>query len=361
MADQKISAMPIAATLDGTEITPIVQAGVNKQLTTANYVSQVLDITPVTVAQGGTNATTASGARTNLAAAHNAVTLTAGTGLSGGGDLTANRSFAIANTGVVAATYGSSTQIPVIAINPQGQITSASNTTLSPASINAAYFSAIQNGYTQLTAEIPNVSSTAPIQVSSTSGFASAGYITIGQEIISYSSITATTFAGTIVRGVFSTTKSSHPIGSYASEAASSAVGVATVLQIDTVFLNNNITCTIPDSKVYFTNTGIYNIQLSVQVLNYTTAIDNVTIWLRKNGSNVDYSAGVIEVQSKHGTTPGAVITSWNYLDQYTAGQYFELVWTSETGESVIGTFPPGTSPTRPASPSLILTVTQVA
>ena len=43
MADTKISAMPSAATLDGTEITPIVQTGVNKQVTTANYVSQVLD------------------------------------------------------------------------------------------------------------------------------------------------------------------------------------------------------------------------------------------------------------------------------------------------------------------------------
>lgn len=139
MADTKISAMPAAAVLDGTEITPIVQTGTNVQVTTANYVSQVLDVNPVEVSQGGTNATTASGARTNLAAAYSGITLTASTGLSGGGDLTANRSFAIANTGVTAATYGSSTQIPVIAVNAQGQITSASNQTLSASSINAGH------------------------------------------------------------------------------------------------------------------------------------------------------------------------------------------------------------------------------
>ena len=78
MADTKISAMPSAATLDGTEITPIVQTGLNKQVTTGDFVSQVLDVTPVTVSQGGTNATTAAGARTNLAAAYSGITLKIG-------------------------------------------------------------------------------------------------------------------------------------------------------------------------------------------------------------------------------------------------------------------------------------------
>jgi hypothetical protein len=57
MADTKISAMPSAATLDGSEITPIVQSGVNKQVTTANYVAQVLNVNPVLTTQGGTNIT----------------------------------------------------------------------------------------------------------------------------------------------------------------------------------------------------------------------------------------------------------------------------------------------------------------
>ena len=156
MADTKISAMPSAATLDGTELTPIVQTGVNKQVTTGNFVSQVLDVTPVKVSQGGTNATTAAGARTNLAAAYSGITLTAGTGLTGGGDLTANRSFAITNTGVTAATYGSSTKIPVITFNAQGQATSASEVTLSAASLNLAYGSFLQNGSTTLTNTINN-------------------------------------------------------------------------------------------------------------------------------------------------------------------------------------------------------------
>jgi hypothetical protein len=57
-------------------------------------------------------------------------TITAGTGLIGGGNLTADRTLAIDSTGVSANTYGSATQVPVVAVNAQGQITSATNTSI---------------------------------------------------------------------------------------------------------------------------------------------------------------------------------------------------------------------------------------
>jgi hypothetical protein len=62
-------------------------------------------------------------------------TVTAGTGLSGGGDLSANRTLSIANTGVSSGSYGSGTAIPVIAVNSQGQLTSASTASLTLAEI----------------------------------------------------------------------------------------------------------------------------------------------------------------------------------------------------------------------------------
>ena len=48
MANTKISAMPAAVTLDGTEIVPLVQTGGNVQTTTANFVGQTILAAPGT-------------------------------------------------------------------------------------------------------------------------------------------------------------------------------------------------------------------------------------------------------------------------------------------------------------------------
>ena len=58
MPDLKITQMTVASTLDGTEIVPLVQTGTNVQTTTADFVSEVLDVNPVLATQGGTGLTT---------------------------------------------------------------------------------------------------------------------------------------------------------------------------------------------------------------------------------------------------------------------------------------------------------------
>lgn len=113
MADTKISAMTAAATLDGTEITPIVQSGVNKQVTTANYVGQVLNVNPVLTTQGGTNITSYTLGDTLYASATNVLSKLSG-------NTTTTQKF-LAQTG-------------------SGSVSAAPSwTTLSASSINAGY------------------------------------------------------------------------------------------------------------------------------------------------------------------------------------------------------------------------------
>ena len=75
------------------------------------------------------------GGWTNIAAG--AVTLiNTGTGLTGG-PITTSGTISINTTGVTAATYGSSSMVPQIAVNAQGQITSATNVTITASAIGA--------------------------------------------------------------------------------------------------------------------------------------------------------------------------------------------------------------------------------
>jgi hypothetical protein len=72
---------------------------------------------------------------------HGSVSITAGTGLTGGGDLTATRTLSIPNSGVTATTYGSATQVGTFAVNALGIITSASNTAIAIPSSQVSDFS----------------------------------------------------------------------------------------------------------------------------------------------------------------------------------------------------------------------------
>ena len=83
-------------------------------------------------------------------------------------------------------------------------------------SLGPSYITALNGGI--------NSSSTAAITVTSTAGFASSGTIYIGTEGITYTSITPTTFAGTITRG-YNSTAAAHSSGDQVSQYPSTATG----------------------------------------------------------------------------------------------------------------------------------------
>jgi hypothetical protein len=218
-----------------------------------------------------------------------------------------------------------------------------------------------QDGVTTLSSNITN-NSTTPISVASTASFPASGYFLIGSEIIQYTSKTSTTFGGTITRGVLGTTNVAHSAGAAISEVqgTGSPTTIGTVLFNNTDFSNGVYTDSGFD-KVYFDYPGIYNIQFSTQLLNFTTSEDNVTMWFAKNGTDIPNSASIEQVNSKHGGNPGATILTVNIFEQIAAGDYISLNWASGTGNSVVATYPAGISPVYPVVPAIILTVSFVS
>jgi hypothetical protein len=218
-----------------------------------------------------------------------------------------------------------------------------------------------QDGATALTGAMTNVSTTA-IQVTSTALFATAGHLLIGSELIAYTGKTSTTFTG-ITRGVYGTTNTSHSIGVAVTEALGVASATTSIaIPFDTTDASNGVAVdTVDDSKVVFDIAGYYNIQFSAQLLNFTSADDNVTFWWRQNGVDIAYSAGIQAVPSKHGSSPGAAIVSWNLVIPVAANDYIQLLYATESGNTVTATYPAGTLPVHPVSPSVILTATFVS
>jgi hypothetical protein len=123
----------------------------------------------------------------------------AGTGLT-----LASNTFSITNTGVSAATYGSASIVPVIAVNAQGQITSASNSTISiaPSQINATIpNSGLTNSSITINGSTIALGGTATITANTTNA------LTIGTGLsgTSFNGSTAVTIANTGVLSVTGT------------------------------------------------------------------------------------------------------------------------------------------------------------
>jgi hypothetical protein len=110
-------------------------------------------------------------------------------------------------------------------------------------------------------------------------------------------------------------------------------------------------------SQIVVSNTGIYNLQFSSQMDKSDAGVDYVNFWLRKNGTDITASSGVISLQ---GNSPAYMMAAWNYLIELIAGDIIELYWASADINMSIISETAQTSPfAHPAVQSTILSITQ--
>ena len=172
--------------------------------------------------------------------------------------------------------------------------------------------------------------------------------------------VTAVT-SGTIYLGMTLTGGAITAATKVVSQTSGTAGGVgAYVVSISQERTSLTITGTV-QSKIVVTNPGIYNLQWSGQFINKAAAIHEISVWLRKNSTDVAGSAGQVSVNAKHGAFDGGAIVSWNYLISLNAGEYVELWYSTPDVDAYLTSYVAGTSPTRPTTASVIATMTFVS
>jgi len=157
----------------------------------------------------------------------------------------------------------------------------------------------------------------------------------------------------------------SAPYGSFADTTSqTAAANTATVIGFNTTDFANGISL-VSNFGVFSRFTvdyaGIYNFQWSGQFQNTDAQEHDISVWVRKNGTDVVGSTGLVGIPSTHGGINGHTIAGWNFLFSLAANDYIELYWsTPNTGVS-IQAYPVSTTPTRPTTSSLVATMTYVS
>jgi len=117
-------------------------------------------------------------------------------------------------------------------------------------------------------------------------------------------------------------------------------------------------------TRIKALQTGVYNLQFSVQLANTANTNIDFAIWLAYTGSNVQYSATQVSLTKVSGQYDRKV-AAWNFVTPIQANDYVELKWASNstTGQllaSGSGDGLGGSGWIFPAIPSVIATITQV-
>jgi hypothetical protein len=109
-------------------------------------------------------------------------------------------------------------------------------------------------------------------------------------------------------------------------------------------------------SHVVIANPGVYNLQFSAQFAKTDSGQDTVSVWLAKNGVNVPDSCTDIDLNNNNARS----VAAWNWLvDSTVANTYYQILWSSSDTNMQILAEGTRINPSRPAIPSVILTVTQ--
>jgi hypothetical protein len=120
----------------------------------------------------------------------------------------------------------------------------------------------------------------------------------------------------------------------------------------------------IDSSKITVDNSGIYNLQFSAQFQNTDNQIQDISIWLRQNGTNIPGSTGLVSIPARKSASAGEEaheIIGWNYYVEMQANDYIEIYWSATLASVTIQHYPTSIGPVRPSTQSVVATLSFVS
>jgi len=154
-----------------------------------------------------------------------------------------------------------------------------------------------------------------------------------------------------------------NPHGAFqdSTDQVAASTTVATAVTFNTTDFSNGVTLS-NSSRLNVADSGIFNIQFSIQLKNTTNDGQDVDIWFRKNGTNIDNSNSRYHAPARKSTgDPSHMVAALNFFVELTAGDYVEIMYKVDNVNVTIEHFAASASPTRPAVPSVIATVSFVS
>lgn len=153
------------------------------------------------------------------------------------------------------------------------------------------------------------------------------------------------------------------PYGAFQDTTDQIAANTTTAYPItfNTTDYSNGVTLS-NSSRLNVADSGIYNVQFSVELTNFSNASEDIDIWFRKNGTNITASNSRFGLAPRKSVgDPFHTVGSLNFFCSLEANDYIEFVFRTSSVDARIEHYPVDTNPTRPSTPSIIATMSFVS
>lgn len=118
----------------------------------------------------------------------------------------------------------------------------------------------------------------------------------------------------------------------------------------------------VDDTKITVPNTGIYNLQFSIQFKNIDNAQHEAVVWVKVNNQDLSNSSTQFTISArKNQSVFGYTVGTVTYMLDLDANDYVEIYWLPNSENVTIEALPASEDPAYPAIPSIIACVLQVA